>query len=477
MMTGSTTRVGSSFGPYQIRALLGRGGMGEVYEAYDTVKGRVVALKVLAEQHCGDETFRERFRRESHAAAKLQEPHVIPIHDWGDVDGTLYIDMRRIDGVDLRTLLENGPLDPPRAVAITSQVAAALDAAHSAGLIHRDVKPENIIVSPADFAYLVDFGIAEAAGETRLTAAGTAVGSFAYMAPERFGTDGITPAADIYSLACVLYETLVGSSPYPSTSLQQVIAAHTSAPPPQPSAVNPAVPASFDEVIARGMAKEPDDRYGSAAALGRAAQRALRAANFDGTQVASATVPPTAYAAAFPRPPSVLQRQAGPGEKRRSWVLPAVIAAAAAVTVAAFGVTVLVATRHDSVVPRGVANPPTPTVTAGVTVSPPSRQPTTEPVSPPPIPAAALPPNARVCPTRLHSSGDYTRSAAGTSVTSCAFAESVRVAYGQSGPPSPVERVINAHSPVTGKWYAMTCVANETLVTCSGGNDAVVYAY
>jgi hypothetical protein len=148
-------------------------------------------------------------------------------------------------------------------------------------------------------------------------------------------------------------------------------------------------------------------------------------------------------------------------------VLPTVIAAAAAVTVAAFGIVVLVATHHDNVVPRGATNPPSPTAAAGAV----------EPVSPPPIPAAALPPNARVCPTRLHRAGDYTKSAAGTSVTSCEFAEAVRVAYGRSGPPSPIQRVINAFSPVTGKWYPMTCVANETLVTCSGGNGAVVYAY
>jgi serine/threonine-protein kinase len=473
MMADATTRVGSTFGHYEIRALLGRGGMGEVYEAYDTDKDRVVALKILAEQHCADETFRARFRRESHAAAKLHEPHVVPIHDWGEVDGALFIDMRCVDGVDLRRLLGSGPLDPARAVAIIGGVAAALDGAHSAGLVHRDVKPENIIVTSADFAYLVDFGIAEAAGETHLTSTGTAVGSLAYMAPERFGTDDLTPAADIYSLACVLHELLVGTAPYPWTSLQQIIAAHTSAAPPRPSAINPAVPASFDEVIARGMAKEPDDRYGSASAFARAAQRALhpdRNATFAAGSAPTglAPLPPV-----FPAP-NVFQQQTGPGTTRQSWVVPAVVAAAVAVIVTAVGLTVLIATRGT---PAAGGPAPTPTVAAGVTPSPPSAPASTRASVGAAAPGAALPPNARACPTASGPVGDYLNSAAGTSVTSCDFAEAVRRAYGQSGPPSPVPRSVRAYSPITHTWYAMTCSADGPLATCTGGDDAIVYAY
>ncbi len=144
--------VGGMFGKYEIRRLLGKGGMGEVYEAYDTDKGRTVALKLLNDQYTDDERFRARFLRESHAAAILQEPHVIPIHDWGEIDSTLYIDMRLVRGQTLYDMLKKGALAPDRATDIIGQVAAALDAAHAEGLIHRDVKPQNIIVTPDDFA-------------------------------------------------------------------------------------------------------------------------------------------------------------------------------------------------------------------------------------------------------------------------------------------------------------------------------------
>jgi serine/threonine protein kinase len=267
--------VGGMFGKYEINRLLGEGGMGEVYEAYDTDKGRSVALKVLTDRYAQDETFRTRFLRESRVAATLQEPHVVPIHDWGEIDDNLYIDMRLVEGKTLHDLLKNGPLDPQRATDIVGQIATALDAAHAQGLIHRDVKPQNIIVTPNDFAYLVDFGIAATGGDTQLTAVGYHIGSFDYMAPERFDDDEATPATDVYSLACVLYQVLTGAKPFPAHSAGQAIKAHTLSAAPRPSEVDAGIPATFDEVIARGMAKDPDDRYVSAGALGRAAKRAL----------------------------------------------------------------------------------------------------------------------------------------------------------------------------------------------------------
>ncbi|MFD6463851.1 serine/threonine-protein kinase, partial [Streptomyces roseolus] len=192
--------------------MLGKGGMGEVYEAYDTVKQRVVAVKLLPEELAKDPVYQVRFRRESQAAARLAEPHIIPIHDWGVIEGVLFIDMRLVPGTDLRTLLRGqGPLEPGRAIGIIEQIAAALDAAHADGLVHRDVKPANILVTEADFAYLADFGIAHTEGDAAVTQVGMAVGSYVYMAPERFDVGQITGRADIYSLACVLHESLTGA--------------------------------------------------------------------------------------------------------------------------------------------------------------------------------------------------------------------------------------------------------------------------
>ncbi len=273
------SRTGSQFGPYRLLRLLGRGGMGDVYEAEDTRKRRVVALKLISGQFSGDPTFRARMQREADAAGRLTEPHVVPIHDYGEIDGQLYLDMRLIDGTDLSTMLRRtGPMSPPRAVAIVRQVASALDAAHSAGVTHRDVKPENILVTPDDFAYLVDFGIARAATDPGLTQTGTAMGSYRYMAPERFTGDEVTYRSDVYALACVLNECLTGSPPYQTDSIERMIAAHLMEPPPRPSELRPGrVPAALDEVIARGMAKKPEERYRSAGELANSALDALTA--------------------------------------------------------------------------------------------------------------------------------------------------------------------------------------------------------
>ncbi len=257
--------AGTRFGPYEVRSLLGRGGMGEVYEAFDTVRDRVVALKVLPEQLAMDPAYPDRFHRESQAVARLAEPHIVPVHDSGAIDGILFVDMRLVRGESLRTLLRRqGPLAPDRAVAIVEQVAAALDAAHSAGLVHRDVKPANVLVTPSDFAYLADFGIARSDGESAVTTAGHAAGTYTYMAPERFDSGPITARADIYSLACVLYECLTGTTPFPAQSVSVLIRSHLSEPPPNASAERPDVPASMDAVIARAMAKAPVDRYQTA---------------------------------------------------------------------------------------------------------------------------------------------------------------------------------------------------------------------
>src|ERR1700730_11193564 len=228
---------GTPFGQYRLIELLGRGGMGEVWRAYDTVTDRVVALKVLPANFAQDSAFQQRFRREAHAAAQLNEPHVVPIHTYGDSEGRPFVEIRLITGRDLQTLLADGPLAPERAVRIIEQVAQALQAAHEVGLVHRDVKPSNILVDDNDFAYLIDFGIARAAGETGLTNTGATIGTWSSMAPGR--CQGGTPdaRADIYALACVLYESLIGQLPFPGQSLEQVAVAHMTQPPPRPSGV------------------------------------------------------------------------------------------------------------------------------------------------------------------------------------------------------------------------------------------------
>jgi ABC-type amino acid transport substrate-binding protein len=268
----------TQFGPYQLRELIGQGGMGEVYRAFDTRTDRVVALKVLPAHLAGDATFQERFRRESQAAAGLNEPHVVPIHGFGEIDGRLYLDMRLIEGRNLGTILaeSKGPPGAEFAVPVIEQVAAALDAAHETGLVHRDVKPSNILITNRDFVYLIDFGLARTAGQTGLTTAGSTLGTVAYMAPERFELGHADARSDVYALTCVLYECLTGSRPYPAESYEQQITGHIVFPPPRPAASNPKL-AAFDEVIATGMAKKPEKRYQSAGELAAAARRALNA--------------------------------------------------------------------------------------------------------------------------------------------------------------------------------------------------------
>ncbi|PXX09320.1 bifunctional serine/threonine-protein kinase/transporter substrate-binding domain-containing protein [Mycolicibacterium moriokaense] len=263
------------FGHYQLQELIGRGGMGEVYRAYDTKTDRVVALKLLPPHMAVDEVFQQRFRRESQAAAGLNDPHVVPIHGFGEIDGRLYLDMRVIEGSNLGTILEESetPLEPAFAVNMVEQVATALDAAHEAGLIHRDVKPSNILITPREFVYLIDFGLARTAGDKGLTTAGSTLGTMSYMAPERFEAGQVDPRSDIYALTCVLYECITGERPYPADSLEQQIAGHMTAPVPRPSAINPSLRA-FDEVIAKGMAKKPARRYQTAGELAVAARRA-----------------------------------------------------------------------------------------------------------------------------------------------------------------------------------------------------------
>lgn len=277
---------GEEFGPYRLEEVIGRGGMGVVYRAYDTRRDRTVALKRLPREMAADEHFQARFRRESRLAARLNEPHIIPIHDFGEHDGQLFIDMRLVEGVDLSKLIsdEGGALGVDLAVDIIVQVSAALSAAHNAGLMHRDIKPSNVLISgmtpderTSPFAYLVDFGIARAIGNegTALTSTTDWFGTVAYMAPERISGSSGDVRSDIYSLACLLYQCLTGQAPFTGEALQ-VLFAHVNNPPPSASAKAPAVPPGLDATIRRGMAKKPDERYQTVAQFAAAVKSSVR---------------------------------------------------------------------------------------------------------------------------------------------------------------------------------------------------------
>ncbi|WP_077081572.1 protein kinase domain-containing protein [Mycobacterium numidiamassiliense] len=306
-----------SFGHYELLESLGLSAVGQVFRAYDVATDRVVALKVLPANMAEDDEFQSRFRREARIAANLDDPHVVPIHSYGEIDGQLYVDMRLVEGRDLTGYMaeHGGRLSADRAVAVIEQVAEALDAAREEGLIHRDVKPSNILITNArDFVYLIDFGIARTAADTALTRAGHTMGTVAYMAPERI--QGTTDhRADVYSLACVLYESLTGQRPFPGDSMAEQLDGHLNTPPPRPSLATPDVPPAFDEVIARGMAKDPDQRYQTAVELAEAARATLSGAHYTGPSgplTPPGSIPTSAQPAAATSPPSPAAANSAP---------------------------------------------------------------------------------------------------------------------------------------------------------------------
>ncbi|WP_304108080.1 serine/threonine-protein kinase [Mycolicibacterium bacteremicum] len=391
---------GIPFGRYRLVKVLGRGGMGEVWQAYDTAMNRLVALKVLPPNLADDDTYQRRFRREAQLAAGLDEPHIVPIHDFGEIDGRLYVTMRLIDGKTVDELLETGPLPPHRAVHITEQIAAALHAAHRIGLVHRDVKPSNILVTPADFAYLIDFGIAQSTGATKLTSTGSTIGTLAYMAPERLSTDTSDARADIYALTCVLHECLTGSQPFPGDSIERQITGHLTLPPPRPSTMQPGVPPPMDQVIAIGMAKNPEHRYATTGELAAAARSAIALPRGDHQPTAAAYRPAPPHQAPATYPPSnplVPHQQHWPvpppwqpaPSAQPWWRGPAILiplGLVAALVIAAVAVVVVVSGADDPAPGQQVAGPTETQRRAGSTTTsapqsiPPTATPT--PVSP-----------------------------------------------------------------------------------------------
>ncbi|HXH96091.1 MAG TPA: protein kinase, partial [Gaiellaceae bacterium] len=271
-------RVGTELAGYRIESLLGFGGMSVVYLAEDLRLKRRVALKLLAAGLAGDASFRERFLRESELAASIDHPNILPIYEAGTTEDLLYIAMRYVDGRDLGERLRSDRLDPADAIGIVAQVASALDAAHRSGLVHRDVKPSNVLLDVgarpdgSDHVYLADFGITKRVSEeTGVGEDGRLLGTIDYVAPEQIGGGQVDARADVYSLGCVLYECLVGQPPFPRDSEIAVVFAHLEAEPSPPSAERPELPEALDAVVARALAKDPEKRYPSCRELAGAA--------------------------------------------------------------------------------------------------------------------------------------------------------------------------------------------------------------
>ena len=277
----SDVRTGTVLAGFRIESQVGEGAMGTVYIAEDAPRGGRVALKVLVRDLAKDERFRRRFLRESRLAASLDHPHVVPIIDSGEEDGVLYLAMEFVEGLDLRELLRReGRLDARRAIALVLQVAEALDAAHAAGLVHRDVKPANILVRAephGEHAYVCDFGLARhlsSAGS--LTTDRGLVGTIDYIPPEQIEGGDIDGRADVYSLGCVLFECLAGTRPFDRESELSVVFAHLNEPPPRLSDLRPELPAAFDDVFVTALAKSPGERYTTCGELVEAARAALQ---------------------------------------------------------------------------------------------------------------------------------------------------------------------------------------------------------
>ncbi|HKP89223.1 MAG TPA: serine/threonine-protein kinase [Thermoleophilaceae bacterium] len=318
--------VGAVFAGHRIEAVVGRGGMGVVYVAVHQRLKQRRALKVIAPQYSRDEEFRRRFEREWEVAAAIDHPHVIPIHDAGEDGGQLYIAMRYVDGDDMRSLIaRDGQLELAYTVGIVGQVAAALDAAHAQGLVHRDVKPANILLADAPdgaFAYLTDFGLTKGvdADTSGLTRTGVVVGTLDYMAPEQIDGEA-TFRSDVYALGCLTYHALTGRVPYPQPTASAKMWAHIHAPPPHLDVGSPELAAA----VARAMAKDPADRFASAGEYAAALMAAIDGEDLPVTEalppeVGEPTVSalrPAAAAAHDDRPPTSALPGRAHGTSRR----------------------------------------------------------------------------------------------------------------------------------------------------------------
>lgn len=378
---GIDGQSGTRLGPYALGRQIGRGGMGVVYRATHVHLGRDVALKVLAPELAGSEDFRDRFLRESRLAASLDHPNVVTVYDAGDDQGTLYIAMRYVEGTDLAKFLQTeGPLAPETALAMLEQVGSALDAAHQRGLIHRDVKPANVLIAAGRF-YLTDFGLTKRMSATEASAALTRTGQFLgtldYVAPEQIEGRTVDGRTDIYALTCMLHECLTGARPFPKDSELAIISAHLHDPPPRPTELRPELPPAIDAVVATGMAKDPQDRFSTCAELTAAAHEALGAAGPDaGSVIAPRSNGPTHASRSAPDPRLASTTVStgvadggrtladSPGRRGRRRVLAPVVAVLCAAAIAA-AVVVLTSAgasprRHGQATTRAAVGAPHP---------------------------------------------------------------------------------------------------------------------
>src|SRR5438477_7535556 len=298
----SRTRIGTQVAGFRIESVLGRGGMSVVYVAEQVRLGRKVALKVLTTELAWDEQFRERFVRESQIAAAIDHPNIIPIYDAGEDDGLLYIAMRFVEGPDLKEVLKRGILGVGRTIFLIEQVASALDAAHANSLVHRDVKPGNILLEEStDHAYLTDFGVAKQTTARGLTSTGHFLGTVEYAAPEQIEGAPVDARTDVYALGCVLYECLTANPPFAHGTEHAVLHAHLVDPPPSVTRVRPELPHAFDGVIGTALAKDPNERFSSCGDLVHAARNA--ASGTARRAEAARTPAPTIASAASSAPP------------------------------------------------------------------------------------------------------------------------------------------------------------------------------
>jgi serine/threonine-protein kinase len=472
---------GESIGGYRLGRLIGEGGMGLVWEAEQVSLSRMVALKLIRAQLAADPDFRTRFQKEAQVAASIDHPNVVTVFDSGEVDAKLFISMALIEGPSLRELIDaEGSVKPKRAVAILAQAAAGLDAAHAAGLVHRDVKPSNILLSiKHDRALITDFGIAKARDASKSTNTGVVIGTPLYVAPEQIQGGTVDARSDVYSLGVVFYEMLAGLPPFEKETVVATMWAHLNEAPPQASAVK-GVPSSVDQVIAKAMAKDPSERYATPSELARAAGAAITGDGAETLVTAAVIDEHTAqiqhglastYVDArgiVPAPArgSTPSNSSDDGEagRRRKLLLGAL--AATLVVVAALAFVVVPALGPATDTPQAA-----PAIATTATVTETSKTPTAA-ASPPkvsvPTKTVTLQATPSAASTSYKSCDENIRARSGT--TTCGFATNAFYVYWETGG----QPDLAVWSPSAGKYLPTRCAVDAGTVMCSTDDGGLV---